>query len=409
MSSVLQRQLTDALDFMPVHRQKFKRTQKLNLDILLEDYRALQTLDAGTLDFILMGYRYTHIFQKVLAGFLSKPLSPPEISDLLQITFAALLTRTQVPAPVLVHEAVELAGSHFGPFTKGFTNAFFRQILRDKDQILAAIDKNPTALLGDELAQRLSKPAAQKMAQQLMARPDSGIWAFDKNLHYDTHKIDEFSDKSEPLQAMDLGSWTFCEWATKQIVEWAAGKNSDIKALDACAAPGGKLIALHLLLKKQGLNVHWLATDAKQQRLDILNHNIKRFTLQDDCLTQLKSWGEKSGVSPQQTKLKVDGPYDIIFADLPCTGSGTLHTRPDLLTEDFANRLVDLAPLQKAILRDLQANLKPGGLMIVSVCSIDEQELKSISETLGQKEPAFESLKTLNQRSEGICGWVFVC
>jgi hypothetical protein len=431
----LKEQISEAIHFMPLHRKKFVRSTTLNLDLLLDDARSTGGIDAGTLDLILMGYRYTFPFRAFLNNFLKDPkdasgrsnkaLSPHELEDFFQVVFAALMTRTQIPAPVMVFEAVEFASKHFSPFVKGVSNAFFREVLRQKEALENHLRENPELMLGPELLTRFKgfDKDSRKLGSLLLERPESGIQAFSKAFPQ-LRKVgaQDFQNKTDPLQAMDPGSWDYCCWALAAIQKYLADSAATetptyVDILDACAAPGGKLIATYTLLESRGsvqsdksqvrIN-RIIATDSKHPRLERLKGNLNRFGLSEPLVEcRLHAWGEDAAI--QET-------FDVIFADLPCSGLGTLHTIPDLLCEKISEKVVALKSLQASILKSLLPQLKKGALLFVSLCSVDPFENQHIVKTLNDLKALKPELEVLAEfdsftrsdavRVEGIRGWL---
>ena len=71
---------------------------------------------------------------------------------------------------------------------------------------------------------------------------------------------------------------------------------------------------------------------------------------------------------------RVDGAFDLVFVDAPCSGAGTLSRHPEIawsLTEDA---LADLAGLQLQILRRAATRVAGGGRLAYSTCSFFRQE-----------------------------------
>ena len=97
---------------------------------------------------------------------------------------------------------------------------------------------------------------------------------------------------------------------------------------------------------------------------------------------------------------------DWILADLPCTGLGTLHTRPDLVVAESWNRLPDLQKQQEQILKSLMTYT--GAKLFVSLCSVDPEEIEFVSTVL-RKTPDFHSWKlpTSTLMDEGVVGWIY--
>lgn len=413
-SSNLQRQLVMALEFMPLHRAQDRRRDSLSLDALLDEAREQERADwtAGLLDYILMAYRYTHLFRRELGRFSRQRLKPETLGDLLQISFAALLTRDKVPPSALVSESVEVSKKRFGPYTASFANAFLRQTLRNKDALLAELKSRPEILLGTDLEKRWRPlgAALKPVAESLMERPEAGIWAFNEAAKLERFSRDDFFSRSQgKIQAMDPGSWALVEWMRERVIAPLEQKTTSapraFTVLDACAAPGGKIIALQGQLQNSPLRPRYYATDAKFARLTRLRENLSRWNLAEKVPTALWAWGEKPASGERAFP---DGPekFSFILADLPCSGSGTLASRPDLLIENIDERVASLKTLQQSILHDLKDRLVPDGQLVVSLCSIDPQEIAQVGECLEARAPDFSSLEVLaGQKCEGLTAW----
>lgn len=413
-SSNLQRQLVMALDFMPLHRTQSRRRDTLSLDALLDEAREQERNDwsPGLLDYILMAYRYTHVFRRELDRFSRQKLKPETLGDLLQISFAAVLTRDKVPPSALVSESVEVAKKRFGPYTASFTNAFLRQCLRNKDALMAELKARPEILLGPDLERRWRSlgAALRPLGEGLMERPEAGIWAFDDKAKLERFSRDEFFGRNQgKIQAMDPGSWALLDWIQKSVITSLEARTTAapraFTVLDACAAPGGKIIGLQALLQNSKLRPRYYATDAKFPRLTRLRENLTRWELSEKIPTALWAWGENPSSSENAF---ADGPekFSLILADLPCSGSGTLASRPDLLTENIDERVASLKTLQQSILRDLKERLVPDGQLVVSLCSIDPPEIAQVAESLDGQAPDFYSLQSLaGQKCEGLTAW----
>ncbi len=428
MASNLQESIKTALEFMPEHRLHRKRTWALTLDTLLDDARSQKEVSAGTLDLILMGYRYTHLFQRELGEFLKKPnLEPRELKDLFQVVFAALLTRTKTPISTLVSEAVEVARWQFGAKTAGLSNAFFRGVTRRLEALKDEVELRPQILLGPRLLQRWGENsnAAKKTGQLISLRPEGGLSAFDdKGQFFESISMLDFlaaKTRGEKIQAMDLGSWGFAKWChgkiLKQHQKSPTNSSGAWSLLDACAAPGGKLIAALTLLNidKNQLTLpeKVIATDAKNSRLSLLRENLEQWKLNELVQVEAISWGEAAS-SPASSQAiegrgRIPEHFDWVIADLPCSGLGTLHSRPDIISEDPGKRVDEVKPLQAAIIQELRQRLNDANsILIISVCSVDPQEIANISAQLDGQSPEYSSWENADAKScEGITAWVF--
>jgi 16S rRNA (cytosine967-C5)-methyltransferase len=85
------------------------------------------------------------------------------------------------------------------------------------------------------------------------------------------------------------------------------------------------------------------------------------------------------------------GEFDVVFVDAPCAGLGTLRRHPELRYRRQEQDLPSLASLQRQILEQCQAVLKPGGLLVYAVCSTDTTESSDQIEMFLRSHPDFTS------------------
>jgi 16S rRNA (cytosine967-C5)-methyltransferase len=127
-------------------------------------------------------------------------------------------------------------------------------------------------------------------------------------------------------------------------------------ALDLCAAPGGKVL--------QVASAGWQVTavDKSDKRLDRLRENLSRTGL------NAKIW-----IADALTWEPVE-PFDAILLDAPCTATGTCRRHPDVLHRIRPRQIAEMAELQAALLERAQRWLKPGGVLVYAVCSLEREE-----------------------------------
>ena len=68
------------------------------------------------------------------------------------------------------------------------------------------------------------------------------------------------------------------------------------------------------------------------------------------------------------------GKADIVIADLPCSGLGILNKQPDIKYNATPQKCMELAELQKEILKTVSEYVKPGGILCYSTCTINKSE-----------------------------------
>lgn len=125
--------------------------------------------------------------------------------------------------------------------------------------------------------------------------------------------------------------------------------------IDLCAAPGGKSVYLSELGDFQ-----ITACDVYPHKLDLMRGYAKKL-------------GAKIDVELNDATVKNDAfvdKFDIVIADCPCSGTGTLKTKPDILINRKPSDIDELTKLQKDILSVAALYCKPNGVLCYSTCSI---------------------------------------
>ena len=142
-------------------------------------------------------------------------------------------------------------------------------------------------------------------------------------------------------------------------------KGSGLKVLDLCAAPGGKTTDLAASLRLAcGDDFLLVANEVMRQRASVLCDNVA-------------IWGDPNvvvtSVDPAAFA-RLGSFFDIILADVPCSGEGMFRKDPRAV-EEWSPELVKLcAARQKRILADAWPALKKGGILLYSTCTFEEEE-----------------------------------
>ena len=66
--------------------------------------------------------------------------------------------------------------------------------------------------------------------------------------------------------------------------------------------------------------------------------------------------------------------YDVLIADLPCSGLGIIGRKPDIRYNTSPEAVSSLSMLQRQILSTIAAYVKPGGVLIYSTCTVSRAE-----------------------------------
>ena len=167
----------------------------------------------------------------------------------------------------------------------------------------------------------------------------------------------------------------------------------DWDILDTCSAPGGKTAHLAELQGDQG---HIDALDANEVRLQMVGKTAERLGLTSivtfpyDC-TYLEE--EKERLLPA---------YDLVLCDVPCSGLGLLHRKPDIRLSMTYEKMQQLLPVQKSILHNASLRVRPGGYLVYSTCTVNPNENENQVGTFLSEHPDFERVSFFELLPEAL-------
>jgi 16S rRNA (cytosine967-C5)-methyltransferase len=164
-----------------------------------------------------------------------------------------------------------------------------------------------------------------------------------------------------------------------QLLTYLVSPKRGMMIADFCAGAGGKTLAIGALMKNTG---RLYAFDVSEKRLNNLGQRLKRSGL-SNLHAQVIS-------SEQDPKLKrLNGKFDRVLVDAPCSGLGTLRRNPDLKWRQTEQDVLELTQKQTAILARAAKLTKAGGRLIYATCSLLRDENEAIVEAFMQANPDF--------------------
>ena len=161
------------------------------------------------------------------------------------------------------------------------------------------------------------------------------------------------------LPGFDAGQWWVQDAAAgvpARLLIDALGEAQGKSVIDLCAAPGGKTAQL----AAAGLSV--TAIEASAMRLARLRENLARLGLAAET------------VQADATEWRPAAPVDAVLLDAPCSATGTIRRHPDIAWTKRAADTPKLASLQDRLLANALAMVKPGGILVYAVCSLQPEE-----------------------------------
>jgi len=152
-----------------------------------------------------------------------------------------------------------------------------------------------------------------------------------------------------------LGAFYVQDYSAQLVAPALQAKPGEM-LLDLCSAPGGK--AGHLA-ELTGDRAKILACDVTEPKIELIRQNVARMGYRSIAMVQADA-----------AEVKFPEQFDRVLVDAPCSNSGVLARRVEARHRIDENAVRELNALQLRILENAAANLKPGGALVYSVCSI---------------------------------------
>ncbi|MEL6980022.1 MAG: transcription antitermination factor NusB [Pseudomonadota bacterium] len=181
-------------------------------------------------------------------------------------------------------------------------------------------------------------------------------------------RLSAASDALAALPGYAEGAW-WVQDAAAALPARLLGDVAGRRALDLCAAPGGKT----LQLAAAGAQV--AALDLSSKRLERVRENLSRARLEAEIIVaDALTW-------------RPAAPFERVLLDAPCSASGTIRRHPELPWIKDGAGVAALAALQDALLDAAWAMTAPGGRMVFCTCSLFKEEAEARAEAFIERAP----------------------
>jgi 16S rRNA (cytosine967-C5)-methyltransferase len=314
------------------------------------------------------------------------------------------LAFTRVPAPAAVHSTVALAGGDAG--RRGFVNAVLRALARDgvpeppTDAKHFAVRHGLPDWLAARWLERLGPDGAEALARHANAHAPL-------TLRVNTTRIasEALSDRLEAaglevtpsawapdalrvaghvpvreIPGFAEGLW-YVQDEAGQMVARLVGARPGERVLDACAAPGGKATQLAAAVGDKGEVV---AMEPAAGRLERLSANVLRLGAANVRVVR----GDLGEGPPPG----VDGTFDRVLVDAPCSGLGVLGRHPEGRWWKDPAGIRACAEVQGGILRRAARLVRPGGTLVYAVCTGEPEETTGVTGAFLADHPEFQAV-----------------
>jgi 16S rRNA (cytosine967-C5)-methyltransferase len=299
-----------------------------------------------------------------------------------QIIFMKVPDHAAVNLSVVVAEKIGLIRQ------KGLVNAVLRRVAREGGAITTRQDAprlNIPSWMLDDWIKNFGKREALAIATSSLTEAPLDISLKDPNdavhwakmlgadiLPFGNLRIQNPSGGIEHLPGFGDGQWWIQDAAATLPVK-LMGDIAGQTVIDLCAAPGGKTA------QAAAAGAHVIAVDRSGVRLDLLRRNLDRLKL-----TKGVRIIEADGMS-----FTLNEPADIVLIDAPCTATGTIRRNPDILVHRGPRDVAKMNTYQERLLDNAATLLKPGGLLVYAVCSLQQAEGEGMIEKFLVTHPKF--------------------
>lgn len=296
-----------------------------------------------------------------------------------------------VPDSAVCNEAVKLATKKGFHTLKGFVNGVLRNIARNLDNItypdksdyleyLSVRYSMPTWILEQWLSAYSNETVERMLVDFQKEKPttircnlnrcsvDELVESLkNEGVNVEKHPYLPYAlwitgyDYLADLLSFQEGMFYVQDISSMMAAHIASPKEGDT-VIDVCAAPGGKSLHVAELLRGTG---HVEARDLTDYKVSLIQENIER-----------NGAANMTAVKWDATILDQDSveTADVVIADLPCSGLGVMGKKTDLKYKMTSEMQNELAALQKNILSQVQAYVKPEGTLVYSTCTINPKE-----------------------------------
>lgn len=156
----------------------------------------------------------------------------------------------------------------------------------------------------------------------------------------------------------------------------ALGNPEGLKVLDACAAPGGKSAYLASIAKN---NVDLTCFELHEHRLTVMNNTFKRLGVTANTILQDASEFNEA----------YENAFDAVLLDVPCSGLGLIHDKPDIRYRKTPEDVKKLTDIQWKILSVCSKYVRPGGILVYATCTISKAENELMVDRFLSENPSF--------------------
>lgn len=335
-----------------------------------------------------------------LSRFVRGKLSAlqPVVLDILRLAVCQLAFLDRIPSSAAVSEAVSQTRKYANARAAGLVNGVLRAMLRDPDAFRLPDDLPTRYSHPAPLVELLRENVGEQRLEALLACHNAapptyiqvnacraGAEEVRAELEAEGYAVTahpwlpgcfELSGGSPEKSAAFRSGKIYVQDPAAKLAVLAAAPRSGMDVLDCCAAPGGKSISAAVCMENSGAI---RACDLHAHKLPLIEKSADRLGLtcisvsRADALVPNPEWRDR---------------FDLVLADVPCSGLGVIRKKPDIREKDLS-ALAALPEVQSRILEAQSGHVRPGGLLLYSTCTVLKRENEAVVERFLQTHPDY--------------------
>ena len=345
-----------------------------------------------------------------LSHFSNLPLKRMEgkVAEALRLGVYQMLFLEKIPHSAAVNTSVELTRKHCkNPRAPGMVNGILRSLERNIDHLptvpqndpvsyLSTLYSHPEWLVRELLTVLGSEETARLLAANNGPAPITAMVNIAKTTMEElSAALEEEGVQTRPhpwlancLILSKTGSLErlstfrdglfYIQDPASRLAVLALDPKPGMKALDCCAAPGGKSFAAAIRMEGTG---EVISCDLHPHKKKLIQAGADRLGLKS--ITPMTADGK--AFRPEWENV-----FDRVLVDAPCSGLGVIRKKPDIRYKDPAP-LTDLPRVQRAILDNAARYVKPGGVLVYSTCTLLRRENEEVALGFLSDHPAFQA------------------
>ncbi len=365
--------------------------------LLSKNFSRLNQRDKAFVRYLVLNTLRRHgQVDKVLNDFVKVPIKKKNfyILNLLRLSICQILF-LDIKDYSIVNTAVEISKNYK---VDKFVNGLLRNICRNKYKILQNLEytNNIPYWIKNDIIQNLGKETLEKISKRVVNEPNLNIKIkanclkeknWEKLLNGKFILNDLLKTQNDGLiekkPYFNEGHWWVQNISSTLPVRFISRifnnfDKSKISVLDVGAAPGGKTFQLI----EENFNVKSL--EISQRRIRRLKKNLQRLKFDTEIICE------------DFLNFEYSDLFDCILIDAPCSASGLMQKKPEILIRDKEKNIEKLIDKQQKMLQKTEQLLKIGGYIVYCVCSIHSSEGSHQIETFLRKNKNFKIVEFNN-------------